>query len=319
MFKQFRLKSVSKGLHRKRHSSARLTSSLLIIVLLMVVTIWTYWVVQRGSVTPARTVDTTTTSSRAVPLTIPPQQLQLKAAVASLLEHRQGTVEAAVQDVVSGATWTFGPDKPQLEASVVKVNILAALLAMSTSTTQLLDARQSDLARQMIELSDNDAATVLWGIAGGSVGIGSFNKTIGLTSTTLSTCVKCPGFPWPGWGLSTTTPLDLLTLLRNIFVSSAVLTPSSRQYERQLMESVVPSERWGITGGVPSNVSVALKNGWLPLNTADTDWQINSVGWVHGEGRNYIAVLLSTGNPSEAYGIQTLDAVSSLLWTRFAQ
>jgi hypothetical protein len=299
-----------------------LTSSLLIVVVVIVVAIWTYGAVHRDPTTTGQTPDTTTSSLSTVPLTVPPtvppQQPQLEAAITSLLEHRQGTVEVAVQNVVTGATWTFGSDKPQSEASVVKVNILVALLARSTSTNQLLDARQDDLARQMIELSDNDAATVLWNIAGGSVGIGSFNKAIGLSSTTLSPCVQCPGFPWPGWGLSTTSPLDLLKLLRNIFVSSAKLTPSSQQYVRQLMETVVPSERWGITGGVPGNVTVALKNGWVPLNLTDTDWQINSVGWVHGNGRDYIAALLSTGNPSEAYGIQTLDAVSSLLWTSFA-
>ena len=80
------------------------------------------------------------------------------------------------------------------------------------------------------------------------------------------------------------------------------------------MQSVVPDERWGVSGGVPSNASVALKNGWLPLNSADTDWQINSIGWVRGDGRDYLVALMSTGNPSEQYGIETLDSVSSLIW-----
>ena len=60
---------------------------------------------------------------------------------------------------------------------------------------------------------------------------------------------------------------------------------------------------------------MALKNGWLPLNASSTDWQINSVGWVHGDGRNYLIALFSTGNPNEAYGIQSLNEISQIVWS----
>jgi hypothetical protein len=62
-------------------------------------------------------------------------------------------------------------------------------------------------------------------------------------------------------------------------------------------------------------VTVALKNGWLPLNDANTDWQINSVGWVSGGGRDYLLAVLSTGNPTEQYGIDTINGLSSLVWS----
>jgi len=62
-------------------------------------------------------------------------------------------------------------------------------------------------------------------------------------------------------------------------------------------------------------VTVALKNGWLPLNDANTDWQVNSVGWVHGGGRNYLIAVLSTGNPTENYGIDTINGLSSRVWS----
>jgi hypothetical protein len=61
-------------------------------------------------------------------------------------------------------------------------------------------------------------------------------------------------------------------------------------------------------------VTVALKNGWLPLNDDSTDWQINSEGWVSGDGRDYLISVLSTGNPTEQYGIDTISEVSSLIW-----
>jgi hypothetical protein len=81
------------------------------------------------------------------------------------------------------------------------------------------------------------------------------------------------------------------------------------------MENITSSESWGINGGVPSGVTVALKNGWLPL-TGETNWQVNSVGWIDGDGRDYILAVLTMGNPTEQYGIETINNISTLLWNQ---
>ena len=256
-----------------------------------------------------------TSSTSTVPLhTVNSQLLALHRSIENFLRHRSGTVEVAVEDLNTDLTLTYGLEVPQDEASVVKVNILAALLAANPSANPPLTAQEQLLAQAMIEESDNNAATSLWAIAGGNMGVATFDKRIGLTATTPSPCVQCEGFPWPGWGLTTTTPLDELKLLKAIFVDSGYLSSQGRAYELQLMESIVPDERWGVSSGVASAATVALKNGWLPLNDAGSDWQINSVGWIRGNGRNYLVALFSTGNPSEDYGIQTLDSVSTLIW-----
>ena len=93
-----------------------------------------------------------------------------------------------------------------------------------------------------------------------------------------------------------------------------LLTSAQRGYAAGLMENITPSQRWGVCAGVPAQVTVALKNGWLPLNQAGTDWQINSVGWVSGLGRDYLIAVLSTGNPAEQYGIDTIDELSAAVW-----
>ena len=72
----------------------------------------------------------------------------------------------------------------------------------------------------------------------------------------------------------------------------------------------------GVSGGVSPKATIALKDGWLPLDSAKTDWQINSVGWVSGKGRNYLIAVLSTGNPTEQYGINTISSLSSIVWKR---
>ena len=125
----------------------------------------------------------------------------------------------------------------------------------------------------------------------------------------------CAGFPWPGWGLTTTTPADQIALLRRLVQPGGPLTSAERQYALSLMENVTADQAWGVSGGVPAGVTVALKNGWLPLDDANTDWQVNSVGWVSGDGRDYLLAILSTGNPNEQYGIDTLNSVGSMVWS----
>jgi Beta-lactamase enzyme family len=234
-------------------------------------------------------------------------------AAASYLGTRSGTVLAAVYDLGTRQSWTIGgAGQAQDEASVVKVDVLETLLAQHPGGLQASDQA---LAQRMIEDSDNDAATELWDAVGGAGGIRAFNTHAGLTGTAPSTCVACPGFPWPGWGLSTTTPLDQIALLRELVSpAGSLLSAAERDYTLRLMENVTADQRWGVCGGVPAQVTVALKNGWLPLNAAQTDWQINSVGWVSGLGRDYLIAVLSTRNPSEAYGIETISELSALVW-----
>ena len=43
-------------------------------------------------------------------------------------------------------------------------------------------------------------------------------------------------------------------------------------------------------------------------------WQINTTGWVRGDGRDYLIAVLTDGNPSEQYGIDTVDGVPAIVW-----
>jgi hypothetical protein len=254
-------------------------------------------------------------SPRATPTSAASRQDPFGTAAAAYLSGRAGTVLAAVYDLDSDRTWHLGRGRPQAEASIVKLNVLETLLAeRGQGGGTGLSAREQTLAEQMIEDSDNDAATSLWYAVGGAARIRSFNARAGLTRTAPSSCVVCPGFAWPGWGLTTTTPEDQIALLRQLVTPGSLLTGAAREYALSLMRDVTPSQRWGVSGGVPAQVSVALKNGWLPLRGAASDWQINSIGWVSGGGRNYLMAVLTTGNPSEQYGIDTIDRLAAMVW-----
>lgn len=239
----------------------------------------------------------------------------LSGSAAAYVAGRSGSVLAAVYDLRTGQSWRLGDGSAQAEASVVKLDILETLLARRDGTT--LSSGDRSLSKTMIEDSDNDAATSLWHEAGGATGIGSYNDSAGLSKTTPSACVTCVGFAWPGWGLTTTVPQDQLALLRQLVAPGPrpLLSQAQRSYVLSLMENVAADQRWGVSGGVPSGVRVALKNGWLPLNGANTNWQINSVGWVSGDGRDYLMAVLTTRNPTERYGIDTINALAARVWT----
>ncbi len=238
--------------------------------------------------------------------------------VVAYLGTRTGPALAAVEDLNTGETWTFGQGAPQDAASIVKLDILETLLAQEEASGHTLSNQDEALAQAMIEESDNGSATDLWDAVGSASGISAFNKRVGLRETVPSPCVQCAGFPWPGWGLTTTTPSDQIALLRQVVGPNSVLSITDRNLVLRLLENVTSDQRWGVSGGVPSTATVALKNGWLPLDAADTDWQINSIGWVSGDGRNYLMAVLTTGNPTEQYGIDTIDELSSMIWSTMA-
>lgn len=240
-------------------------------------------------------------------------QSAYESAVHRVLRERQGVVGVAVEDLLTGRTWTVGSTSPQYEASIVKVEILITLLYEDHLEGRGPTSQQMALSAEMIELSDNDAATQLWADVMGAAGLSALDHVAGLRETTPSPCLQCGGFPWPGWGLTTTSPRDQIRLLDLLTHPNPLLSTWDRRYVRSLMEHVAPYESWGVSSGAPPEAAVALKNGWLPLHSDETDWQINSIGWIQAPGSDYLIAVLTGRNPTESYGIATISAVVRVL------
>jgi beta-lactamase class A len=221
----------------------------------------------------------------------------------SYLAARSGAVSVAVLDLKSGQKWIYRPGERAVTASIVKVDILETLLEHAQAEHEPPSSVDADVATGMIEDSDNDDATELWDSDDGSTGIGAYNEKAGLHQTELNT----GGY----WGLSTTSASDQVQLLRQLVRRHGLLDGASRRYQLGLMESVTPDQDWGVSAGVPSGVKVALKNGWLPNGDG---WEINSIGYIHGDGRAYLIAVLTSGDPSEGYGIDTISQISSDVW-----
>ncbi|HUN31941.1 MAG TPA: serine hydrolase [Trebonia sp.] len=264
----------------------------------------------RPSASPSATATSQATTTRATG--------PLGGQAQAYLARRHGHVEAAVYDLSTGQQWTLGQQAPQAEASIMKLGILEAVLNQRSVQRVVLSLTEQELTPPMIEQSDSAAATTLWADVNGAQGMRAFDHKIGLLHTTPSNCMQCPGSSWPGWGLTTTTPQDQITVLRQLVQPSQALDKNDQKYALHLLENVTPAQQWGVSGGVPAGVTVALKNGWSSLNASNSDWQVNSVGWVSGDGRNYLMAVLSTGAPSEQYGIDTLNHLGALTWAALA-
>jgi beta-lactamase class A len=233
------------------------------------------------------------------------------------LAGRTGRVTAALYDGRTGQTWQLHQGLVQPTASIVKVQIMAAALRQAEVTGRPLPAARRALVTTMIERSDNQAATAMLAAVGGASSLRRFDVSIGMNHTVPSAKAFIPGTTLPGWGLTTTTAADQLTLLGKFAYPNPVLSARSRLFGLRLMENIEPDQRWGVTGGVPAGVAVALKNGWVPLPRLNL-WQVNSIGWVSGQGRDYLLAVLTEGNPSEAYGIATIDEISRKVWALLA-
>ena len=231
---------------------------------------------------------------------------QMISSIAAFAATRADNVTVAVQDLASSQTYEFRPGVTENTASTLKVDILATLLGQAQAAGRSLTPEEQSLAVPMIEESLDSAADTLWARLGPGA-VGAFERAAGMTATVPAT----DGV----WGSTQTTALDRLAMIRTVVEPNSLLTNASRAYVLSLMENVTPSQDWGATGGVPPGVTVALKNGFA----MSTGWQINTTGWVNGDGRDYLIAVLTNGNASEQYGIDTVDGVSSLVWNAMGE
>ncbi|MFJ2161858.1 serine hydrolase [Streptomyces sp. NPDC087856] len=218
-------------------------------------------------------------------------------------------VSVAVLDVTSGESAAYG-DAAFDTASIVKVDILAALLLQAQEAGRTLTATEKSYATTMIQNSDNDSATALWNLIGTADGLDAANKTFGLTGTT--------GGAGPLWGLTQTTAADQLTLLQQVFGDDSKLSAASQSYIQGLMKEIEADQQWGVSAAADGS-KWALKNGWLARSTTGL-WDVNSIGRVTGtDGDEYLVAVLSNGSTTQAKGITLIEAAAKAGVAAFAK
>ncbi|MER6353358.1 serine hydrolase [Streptomyces sp. NPDC001634] len=216
-------------------------------------------------------------------------------------------VAVAVLAMDSGESAAYG-DGTFDTASIVKVDILAALLLQAQDADRHLTAQEKTYATAMIENSDNTSASALWTAIGQADGLDGANKRFGLTGTA--------GGDGGLWGLTQTTAADQLTLLQQVFGDDSTLSDASQTYLQGLMGKIAADQQWGVSAAADGS-AWALKNGWLARSTTGL-WDINSIGRVTVDGHDYLVATLSNGNSTKDKGISLVEAAAQAAVSAFA-
>ncbi|MFE6890657.1 serine hydrolase [Streptomyces sp. NPDC057694] len=232
-----------------------------------------------------------------------PSAVDRDALLAEAVGGLDGAFSVAVFDVSAGTSATYATDADATydTASIVKVDVLAALLLQAQDDGRSLTGQEKTYAAAMIRNSDNSATTALWDTIGQADGLDAANERLGLTGTS--------GGDGPLWGLTQTTAADQLALLQQVFGTGgdSVLDADSRAYVQGLMENVESDQRWGVSAAGADGL--ALKNGWLRRSTTEL-WDINSIGRVTVDGKRYLIAVVSDGNATKDAGIELVEAVA---------
>ncbi|MFE9607144.1 serine hydrolase [Streptomyces sp. NPDC006012] len=227
---------------------------------------------------------------------------KLKKDITAAVSGRNGTIAVGLYDRTSKTTCTLRSTSAYDSASVVKVTVLATLLWDAKKHNRYLTDREATLTKAMITKSDNDATSKLW-------------KQLGLTKIKGFLAAAKMTRTTPGangyWGLTQINVTDEQKLLSLITAKNSVLSDNSRAYITKLMGQVVSSQRWGTPYGAPSGVATHVKNGWLQRSTHG--WRVHSVGTFTGGRHNYMITVLTHGNSSMNYGINTIQGVAKAI------
>ncbi|WP_371548988.1 class A beta-lactamase-related serine hydrolase [Streptomyces sp. NBC_00554] len=227
---------------------------------------------------------------------------KLQRDITAALANRTGTIAVGLYDRSTKTTCSLRSSTAYDSASVVKVTVLATLLWDAKKHNRYLTQREADLAKAMITKSDNASTSTLWRQLG-LTKIKGFLTAAGMTQTKPG----ADGY----WGLTQITVRDEQKLLALTTAKNSVLSDNARAYILKLMGQVISSQRWGTPAGAPAGVAVHVKNGWL--SRATHGWRVHSVGTFKGGGHDYTITVLTHGNSTMQYGINTIQAVAKVI------
>jgi beta-lactamase class A len=191
-------------------------------------------------------------------------------------------------------------------ASIVKVLIGMALFARAEREGRGLNIdEQSDL-RNMIRVSDNNAATRLWASLGGPAVISWVRGVTGIQETQ-------PPAIGGQWGFTLTDAHDMAVILTSLAQARGI-NANDRNALLSEMRQVTPGQRWGISPAVLRSTP-AVKNGWFP-DTDEPVWRVHCTGVVDEGGRpNRWGIAVMTRYPiglGMIYGEDTCQRVANL-------
>jgi hypothetical protein len=223
----------------------------------------------------------------------------LAAALRTVLGVHRGDVAVGVIDMTTGQQALYHAGRQFRSASIMKPDILAALLVRHQQAGTPVTNHEAYLATAMMDNGSDAAATGLWRAIGGGTGVAAVNRLLKLRHT----------IPGAGdlWGLTRTTVADQLQLLTDLTTARSPLPGPARDYVLGLMASDETGQRWGVSAAATNGTGYAVGQGWLPDGQR---WDVTSIGVVTHGGQVLLIALLSSHCPSRAAGISLASAAA---------
>jgi hypothetical protein len=216
---------------------------------------------------------------------------------ASYLASRAGRTAFAVMDSegrLAGVNihWTF------VSASVVKAMLLVGYLRRLDAMGQhTVDSTSNSFLFPMINVSDNSAATHTWSIIG-NAGLYAVARAAGMTDYSVT----------GDWASSQISPADQAKFF---FEMDSLIPREFVGYARHLLSTIAGFESWGIPAiARPRGYQVFFKGGWRGTGLGQL---VHQVGRLEGHGTVFSIAVMTDGDPSMGYGIDTIQGVTAAL------
>ncbi len=216
---------------------------------------------------------------------------------AAYLASRNGRTAFGVMDSegrLSGVHvhWTF------VSASVVKAMLLVAYLRRLDGMGQhYVDSYSNSFLYPMINVSDNNAATQTWSIVGNG-GLYALAHAAGMTDYSVTT----------DWASSQISPADQAKFF---FEMDSLIPREFVGYASNLLSTIAGFESWGIPAVArPLGYQVFFKGGWRPTVLGQL---VHQIGRLEGHGKVFSIAVMTDGDPSMGYGIDTIQGVTAAL------
>jgi hypothetical protein len=266
---------------------------------------------QSPTSTTARATTTTTTTTATKPAATTatraaPDLATLRDELSALARKQGVDLGVAATETRSRRSFTWGADTTIETASIAKADILATLLLQLQDRGARPSSSQLALADAMIRRSDHESAWTLFRQIGLADGMEAANRRFGLRAT------QCFDY---SWGLTRTSARDQLRFLAAISAAGTRASPlntHSGAVLLDLMEDVIPEQKWGVSAAARGAERVCLKNGWLLRSTIGQRWIVNSIGRVTGSSLDLRLAILSQGAATHGQGIEVVEQAAEL-------
>jgi hypothetical protein len=228
--------------------------------------------------------------ARGIPVPPYPSAGAIAAAV-RFLDSRVGATSFAVVDS-QGHESGVRRHEHFRTASVVKAMMLVAYLQMLNARHRGLNAGDRSLLYPMIHVSDNNAASAVLETVGGAA-LARVAREAGMSD-------YAPGLGW--WAFTQTSAADQA---RFFSLLQTLIPAQFYGYARGLLMGIEPSQSWGVPAVARPRWQVFFKGGWLPMERV-----FNQVARLERPGITFTIAVLTSGEPSMAYGEQTIEGVA---------